>query len=161
MFHNEENEWLGRVKRHEGKLLYDPKFIVHHHRRATIKKFFRQIFNWGHGRGEHIIIEPKNFKAIFLVPMTFVFYLISLIFFRPLWYLAPLGLYILLNIFFTIQIAVKHKNFKSIFVSPWLIFAIHVLYGIGIPLGLTRRSIKPRHVPHYDPQKFQIIKITL
>jgi len=175
MFHNEENEWFERIRRDKkngGNLIYDPKFTIFHHRRTNLKKFIKQIFNWGQGRGEHIIIEPKNFKLSFLVPSIFTIYLISIPLLThiikskfpqipPFTTYTPLIAYFFLNTFFTIKIAIHEKNFKSISITFWLMPTVHITYGISLIIGLLRQTFSPKPIPKFDPKKFELIKIEL
>lgn len=162
MFHNEENEWMARIHADNHQFLYHPGFWVYHHRRPTLYKFLRQIYNWGRGRGEHIILAPKNFRPIFLVPSFFLLYLIALAILPTLRNneitLIPLTTYFILDTITALQLAIRDKTPLSPFVTIWLMPLIHIIYGFSLISGLLRKIFAPRPIPHYDPATFQVIK---
>jgi len=182
---NEENDLLGRI-REEGRsrsgaggpLAYNKNFFVYHHRRDKLKKYLHQIFKWGEGRTLHSIKRPQHFSAVFLVPVAFLFYLISLVWpgstwlslvgtstFLPqnswplasLWYLAPLWLYLLLDLIFSLQVVFAYHKPAAVFVMPWLFPFTHISYALGTLYGLKHFFIKPgRHPAESDHQLTEI-----
>ena len=159
IFPNEENELLGRLQRKGYKLRYDPDFFVYHHRRKNLQGYIKQIFNWGAGRTLHMSGRPAHFNPVFLVPLAFLAYLLTLAFFSPLWYLAPLGLYILLDFAFSVSASIKEGCICTFFMMLWLFPLTHIVYALGLIWGLVRHFRRPPPLP--DPKDFQTIEIEI
>lgn len=153
IYANEENELLGRIVRKGHKLAYNPEFFVYHHRRPTIGKYLKQIVAWGAGRTMHTLKTPAHLDMTFFVPLAFLFYLVSLIIFRPIWYFAPLLLYTFLSIFFAIQISICNKNLLYLIAMPWIFLATHLSYAVGLLLGFFQ-NFQTRKLP--NPETFQV-----
>lgn len=142
LYCNEENELLNRIVQQNKKLFYSKDFFVYHHRRKNIAAYIKQIFRWGIGRTAHMLKHVSHSNPIFLVPLAFVFYLISLILFHPLWYLTPFLLYLILDLIFSIQVVITSKQISSIFVMPWLFLLTHISYGLGLLWGFLEKVFK-------------------
>ena len=153
IYANEENELLGRLVRKGYKLAYNPEFFVYHHRRPTLSKYLKQIIAWGAGRTMHTLKRPDHLDLTFFVPLAFLGYLISLMIFHPMWYLAPLLLYGILAIFFAIQISICHKNPLYLLAMPWIFLSTHLSYAIGLLIGFFQ-NFQKRQLP--NPETFQI-----
>ncbi len=144
---NDENEVLNRIIQKGGNLRYSKDFFVYHHRRKTVSAYIKQIFRWGIGRTMHFFKHTKNVSPIFLVPLVFVLYLISLSVYNPGWYLLPALLYIILALSFALQIAIYYKSPFSVFIMPWLFLITHISYGCGLFWGIILKIYqKPRPI---------------
>jgi succinoglycan biosynthesis protein ExoA len=130
VFPSEENELLNRIQKNGGKLSYNPEFFVYHHRRKNIYAFFKQIFNWGKGRVLHTFQRYQNFSPAFFVPLVFLIYLTCLIFVREFYFYLPLFFYLILVIIFSIQAALRGKNFLYFFPMLFLLPMTHIAYGL-------------------------------
>ncbi|MCC7197738.1 glycosyltransferase [Candidatus Peregrinibacteria bacterium] len=153
IYANEENELLGRLVRKGHKLAYNKDFFVYHHRRPTIGKYLKQIVAWGAGRTMHTLKRPAHLDLTFFVPLAFLFYLLSLTIFSPLWYQAPLFVYFILAILFAIRISISNKNPLYLLVMPWIFLATHLSYAIGLLLGFFQ-NFQHRELP--DPKSFDV-----
>lgn len=154
LYENEENELLGRILRKGNQLAYNPEFYIYHHRRKNIFLYLKQIFNWGKGRTLHSFKQPKHFSFVFFVPAIFLLYLIDLVFYHPTWYIYPLFLYTLINLFFSIKICLEQKKITFFFVMPWLFLLTHLSYACGTIYGLFKIKTK-KELP--DPKSFELI----
>ena len=159
IFPNEENELLGRLQRKGYKLGYDPDFFVYHHRRRNLQGYIKQIFNWGAGRTLHMSGRPAHFNPVFLVPLAFLLYLLTLAFFNPFWYLAPLGIYLLLDFGFSVSASFKAGCICTFFIMLWLFPLTHIVYALGLIWGLVRHFRRPPPLP--NPKDFQTIEIEI
>jgi GT2 family glycosyltransferase len=135
IFPNEENELIARISGKDNLLAYNPDFFVYHHRRKNLAAYIKQIFNWGRGRTLHSVKKPKNFDAVFFVPMLFLFYLASLVWIHNAWYSLPLSMYIILDFIFTVETAVSFKSFESMAMMFWLFPLTHITYALGLFAG--------------------------
>jgi succinoglycan biosynthesis protein ExoA len=159
IFPNEENDLLARLQRLKHKFSYDPGFFVYHHRRNNLGGYVKQIFNWGAGRALHSLNRPSHFNPVFLVPLAFLFYLISLAFFQPFWYLSPLILYLLLDLAFSISAAIRAHRIRPFYVMIWLFPLTHIIYALGLVSGVARHFRRPPELPKEDG--FQTIEINI
>lgn len=105
---------------------------VFHKRRVSFRKFFRQVNTFGKGRVLLSKMHPGSLKAVHAMPMFFVLGNVALVAlasaFLNLWFLLPLGVYIV-AVF--LESLVKNKKisiaFLSIIASYWQLFG----YGTG------------------------------
>lgn len=144
LFPGEDPKFIDDARKNEFKVAYSPKIIVYHKRRQNVKGLIKQIFNYGKTRPmkENFLETLK--KPFFLVPSLFVGYLIFLnikIIFSKLTFfsLLPLVMYFILNLLFSIYESIKNKDFKSIFILPFVFLFIHLSYGIGIIWGYLKK----------------------
>lgn len=112
---------------------------VFHKRKATIKKFFKQLFNFGFVRYPISLLYPDTFKIFFIIPSLFVagnIFLIILAIFIHYLFLLPAVLYILL-IF--IDSLIKNKNLKVALLSVLTSFIQLSGYGAGFFAAFCKR----------------------
>lgn len=140
LYPNEENELFNRLQAKGYKLIYDPKAIVYHSRRSSIKGFIKQNFNYGRGRIEQTLIQPSSFKVLFAVPTIFTLYLVSLPLISNKIFFLPLFLYISISLISSAKISWSKKNLKLLLILPLLFPMIHVPYGLGFIYGLYSRN---------------------
>jgi len=143
LYPNEENEFLNRLSLRGGKIVYDPELIVLRDQRSSLGGFAQQLFRYGRGRMEHMLIAPHFASAIFLAPPMFCLYLGTLVFLHNLLYLAPLIVYLILSLVFTLAIAVRHG--KPSAMRLMIIFPLmHIAYGLGMFVGVASGMRKRR-----------------
>jgi|GEM_PF-106583 len=153
LYPNEENEFLNKVKMRGYKLIYSPGAFIFRSQRSTVAAYARQALNYGRGRMEQIFVLPRPTDAVHFVPTLFLFYLVSLLFFRPDWYLWPLWLYILLAVISSAVLAAGRKKFSYIFYLPFLFLLRHLAYGCGMIWGLMKKAAKEK--PPESPVKIR------
>lgn len=134
------------------RIVYEPKAIVYHHRRASLVKHFRQIGNYGLHRGFFTKRYPANSRKIgYLAVIFYDCYLLLLfliiIFGRshPLFALAlglPLTIYVLATIFDGIIISIRRKNFFMGLLTAPLIISTHFWYGVRYAQGLIIKNLE-------------------
>lgn len=166
VFPNEENELMARISRKGNRLCYEPAFFVYHHRRKTLGKFMQQVFKWGVGRTIHTLKRPAHFSISFFVPIGFLFYIMSLLLIiisgniLPFWYLLPLAVYLMLDIFFVLYSSLRAKNVGMVFVLLWLFPLIHIVYSLGLLWGFGRFSDKNFQKYTVADFKMTVLEIT-
>lgn len=134
------------------KILYHPSIRVYHHRRSVIIPHLQQITRYALHRGNFARIYPKTSLRIgYLIPSFFSLYLISLIFFHPVFYFIPLFLYIfLLLITFTIFLF-NYSSIKLSLLATITIPATHIYYGILFIIGFFSNHLD--FIPHKTNEK--------
>ena len=141
LYPNEENALMDGLQQRGATLLYDPRFIAHRRPRRTIRAFCKMVFNYGRGRAEQFRLHPTPGSALNFVPPLFCAYLalapVLALGLGPVVF-APLGVYLLLVLLQTLASMATRGFIRSILAMP-LLFACHVLYGLGFWRGLTTK----------------------
>ena len=144
--HGQDIEFSHRIIESGAKVLYIDS-PVFHKRRTSIKKFFKQVFNWGVARINLYKIDKKMLEVVHVLPsLGFIFtvlFLLSYLFCPPcrgfLTYCAYFAA------FYLTMIAAfggwKYKSLK-VFGLLFIIAPIQVLgYGIGLVYNTFRRLV--------------------
>ncbi len=123
------------------KILYDPKILVHHHRRPLFKKHLQQIANYAIHRGYFLKRYPKtSFKIGYFAPTLIMLMLLASLFlgmFLDYKFLLILFLYLVLVFIFSIK--------KNIILSFYIFLGIvltHLTYGLNFIKGLLSIKLK-------------------
>ncbi|RQW84197.1 MAG: glycosyltransferase, partial [Geobacter sp.] len=136
LYPNEENELLVRLRRSGWKLIHDPGLAVYRSQRPTFPAFVRQLFGYGRGRAQQILLGGGINIASF-VPVFFLLYLLSLPFLqRPVYYL-PLLCYLVMVLTVAFRAAVTSGKTGPAFLLPLLFPVLHLSYGAGLLSGLA------------------------
>jgi glycosyltransferase involved in cell wall biosynthesis len=128
-----------------GRMIYDPKVVVYHHRRPLFSPHLKQIFNVGVHRGYFFKRYPETSRQlIYLLPtaLTFGFCMgLVLSFFNA----VILGFYLLsFGIFFGIALSsvLNRKDPLGTIVASFGILLTHMAYGTGFIKGLLLDELK-------------------
>jgi len=136
---NQDDDYNFKVTKVGYKIYFDPKVISHYYVRGSIKKLFKQYYQYGYWK----VYVNKKHKTITtvrqLIPLIFVLGIIGgalLSIFIPtfIWvYLSGIGLYILMAIYFGFK--ASKKPVEALKISS--IFPIlHFSYGWGYLVGI-------------------------
>src|SRR3989338_3960692 len=137
LYPGEDPKFISDAKRSGFKIAYSPEIYVYHRRRASIREFARQIFNYGVTRPKKESFKETLKHPSFLIPPIFTIYIpLSLILYNfNTLFAYPLILYAVTNILFSLYECIKNKDIKVLPVLPLLFFIIHISYGIGFIYG--------------------------
>ena len=136
LYPNEENELMVRLRRSGWKLIHDPELAVYRSQRPTFPAFVRQLFGYGRGRAQQILLGGGINIASF-VPVFFLLYLLGLPFLqRPVYYL-PLLCYLVMVLAVAFRAAVTSEKTGPAFLLPLLFPVLHLSYGAGLLSGLA------------------------
>lgn len=142
----EENDLIYRIKEKKGDLGYSDQLFVWHERRAGIKKFFKQIFYYGYGRGQLLVSGSMNGQVIFgLIPLLFLSMILALV----AW---PVTVSILLltwlsTVQFSHAIYFRKIDLKVFFIPVvvWILYILGIFKGTWTSLrGAFREAILQR-----------------
>ncbi|NJD78816.1 MAG: glycosyltransferase [Candidatus Methanoperedens sp.] len=123
----------------DNKVLYFcPNIQSFYFARDNLKKFFRQMTNAGTAKGH--LIRKKYFRFTWIVPSVFISYLILTLMYPNVILFIPLIIYIILNIFFSLNDAIKFKDPSMIIFLPLMYFILHSLIGIGVIFGIIFKN---------------------
>jgi len=134
------------------KILYHPKVIVYHHRRAVLVPHLQQITRYALHRGNFARIYPKtSFRIGYLLPSLLFLYILSFFFYHPTYYLLPLYLYFLL---LSISFLSFLSSGFSLLLSTLATITIpitHLYYGILFIIGFFTKKLD--FTPHKTNEK--------
>ncbi len=131
------------------KIIYDPRILVYHHRRAVFRSHLEQISRYAVHRGYFAKTLPKtSLRPGYLLPTFFALGLIggipaSLIL-RPLWpfYLLALSFYFLLLVITSLKISLLERNLKLGILVGLSIFMTHFTYGLLFIKGFFSKKLR-------------------
>jgi glycosyltransferase involved in cell wall biosynthesis len=141
----EETELHRRIDRMNCKLLYDPHLTVLHYRRTNLRKFFRQQFRYGLGKGMMLRSDPSAFKISDVIALLSVFIPLALI---PTYLLLPdivqfffgflLSLFLIAVATLALYCSIKERK-ASLALFVYLPIIIHIAaQGLGHVAGLLK-----------------------
>ena len=145
LIRGQDMEFNLRLKKAGLKTLLVPEILSYYYARSELKPFCKNNFRnglWAILPFRYTKIMPVSLRH--LVPFIFSLSLFSsaiLSFFLPFFrgiFLLIVGLYSLINIYFSIKIALKKRNIKYLFTIPFLFAALHLGYGLGSIWGAIK-----------------------
>lgn len=152
LIRDQDEEFNYRILKFGGKIFYTPKIISHLQIRPSLKKFWRQYFQYGYFK----VRVAQKVGIIFtwrqLVPAIFVSSLMFtgvMSFFNEffLWlFILIIGLYTIVNFSFSLIISIKKKELKLL---PSLIVSfitLHFSYGLGYLKGIWDFIVFKKHL---------------
>jgi GT2 family glycosyltransferase len=139
----EENALLAELHARGEQMRYDPDLRVFHARRATWRGFARQMFKYGHGRGQLLVRDRSTFRAAYLAPSALLVYLLALAALLPpgvlagRWplALAPLVVYLAGVLAGAMRIAATLRRLHALPLAAALTLTVHACYGLGVARG--------------------------
>ena len=144
MYPNEENEFINRLVNKGYQFLYDPDAYVYRSRRHRFWGFIRQLFHYGSGRADQILVEGLSRQALlFFLPLGLLCYLLFLLFLLAggalsWWMLLPLAFYSVLAILSALQFAIQERSPALVVILPIWYLLMHLSYGTGLLSGFLR-----------------------
>jgi len=116
--------------------------FVYHKRRTSLRRFYKQVFNWGVarvnlGRIDNQMFKPVHFLPAFLIAGFMLIILITPFSFFPkwLWLVILAGMLGVAAIAF-FQSFAKYKNLATSFLSIITLYIQITAYGLGMWKGL-------------------------
>ncbi len=145
--HGQDLEFSRRIVASGAKVIPIPDAKVYHKRRTSLRKFFRQMFNWGVARInltmlDQAILEPLHFiPAIGAVGYSLLTILTLLTRMSLGLWLGATGIAILIFLFIFFDSIRKYKSLKVGFLSPIVSVCQVFAYGYGFTVNYVRRKI--------------------
>lgn len=141
--HGQDMEFSARIYKNGYKVQLIPKAIVYHKRRTSLKRFYKQIFNWGVARINLGQLDKNMLKPIHLLPafivLGFVFLvLLTLLPFDEviyLWIFTFGGMFAIALLAF-IQSFLKYSSIKVSLLSIVTLYIQVFAYGAGLLNGI-------------------------
>jgi len=145
--HGQDLEFSRRIVAHGYKVIPIPEAVVYHKRRTSLRKFFRQMFNWGVARInltmlDQAILEPLHFvPAIASVGYSlFTLFTLATGLTLELW-IGTTGLAALIMLFIFFDSWRKHKSIRVAFLTPVVSVCQIFAYGYGFTVNYIRRKV--------------------
>ncbi|RMF54919.1 MAG: glycosyltransferase [Calditrichaeota bacterium] len=145
--HGQDIEFSHRILESGAKVILIPDAYVYHKRRTSLKKFFRQVFNWGVARINLYKIDKKMLEPVHTLPAvaTLIALLTSLlaVFFTPIRYLflGGLLLWLILTLLSALHAAWQYRHPAMLVLVP-VTMTIQILgYGLGFLTAFVYRVI--------------------
>jgi len=141
--HGQDLEFSRRIVASGAKVISVTDAVVYHKRRTSLRKFFRQMFNWGVARInlaklDNAILEPLHFIPA-IGSVGFIL-LIILSVFSPLIFsiwLISLSTAILILLYIVIDAYFRYKELRTALLAP----VVSVIQVFGYGLGFTASFI--------------------
>lgn len=131
------------------RIRYEPRALIEHHRRPSLKQHFVQLANYGLHRGYFAKRYPEtSLRMQYFMPTLFVLLgtltTVGAIGGNPLgrWLLLLLGaLY-----FFLILLSLTGKPLRLLLAAVCVIFVSHLAYGVSFMRGLIARKLPEERI---------------
>lgn len=145
--HGQDIEFSNRIIKSGEQVVYLRDAVVFHKRRTSLRKFYRQVFNWGVARINLYKIDAAMLEPLHAAPAV-VFWLFLMFtiaaFFLPavfaLWKFAALTALLAL-LFSAVDAAIRWKNVKVGLLTP-IVMPLQIIgYGLGFTIAFVRRAI--------------------
>lgn len=128
----EETELLRRLNKKGYQLKYMNTVYIYRYQRGTVQDLMKQFHHYGRGRMKQVLKFPLPEDVLFVFPVGFIIYSISLLFFHPLWYLFPLSCYFFLGFATSLKASIKYKKIDLLFSMTPIFLIIHLSYAVGL-----------------------------
>jgi GT2 family glycosyltransferase len=126
------------------KILYSPKVVVFHHRRATVRGHLRQTWSFGVHRGHFFRRYPENSRRLLYgLPVALLAYIASIPF---VWFLVPniLVAWLLPLLAYAIAVVAASTTAHERKLMPLVsagVLASHLVYGMGFLRGILSPDV--------------------
>ncbi len=145
--HGQDIEYSHRILNSGAKVIFVADAPVFHKRRTNLRRFFRQVFNWGVARINLYKIDAKMLEPVHALPaiatlLVLLIILLALIWpaFRPVFWTA-FAFGVALIVFSMIDSILMYKEIKPALYLPIVIPAQVFGYGLGFIYNFIRRVI--------------------
>ena len=145
--HGQDIEFSHRIIRSGAQVVFVENAPVYHKRRTSIRRFYKQVFNWGVARINLSVIDPAMLEPLHALPAVFtllvgIFFIMTLLIsaLHPL-FIGGLVFGVLILLFLMIDAALKYKQVKPALLLPVIIPAQVFGYGAGFIYNFIRRKI--------------------
>ena len=128
-------------------MLYIDEAVVYHKRRTSIKKFFRQVFNWGVARInlyklDSSMLEPLH-AAPAVVTVLLILILLTSVILPGMWFFVSrlIGIGLLILLFSGLHAALKYRRISMIYLVPFIMPIQIIGYGLGFSIAFFYRIV--------------------
>ncbi|QWQ39049.1 glycosyltransferase family 2 protein [Gemella sp. zg-570] len=137
----EDNEIHYRIRKNAYKIAYNNSILSYQYTRPNLKGMLKQKYSNGDWIGKVSHVYPKCFSIFHFVPLLFVLAIIAsllLSYFSSIFLVILFSIYFLFIILVSSLAIIKNEFSMTNLLLPFLIFAVHLSYGLGTLLGLIK-----------------------
>ena len=142
---NQDDEYNYRLRKLGAKLLLAADVRSRYYSRGTMKKLFKQYFQYGYWKVRVLQKHPRQMSLRQFIPPAFAASLLAsmgLGLISPLgwWILAGIiGCYLTVNLIASARILLSNRPYQfQFFLLPAVFGSLHLSYGLGFLLGLVK-----------------------
>jgi len=145
--HGQDIEFSNRIIRSGAKVIFVDNAEVFHKRRTNLRRFYRQVFNWGVARVNLYKIDKSMLEPLHLMPamVTFILGLLIILglFFKPLALLLMIGfiLGLVILLISMINSIIMYRQVGPALYLPLVMPAQIIGYGMGFIYNFIRRVV--------------------
>lgn len=142
--HGQDIEFSNRILETGEPIIKVEKAIVYHKRRISIRKFFKQVYNWGVARINLYKIDNKMLEPVHFFPaigtiVSFIFIILAILF--PKIFLPFIILGILILLLMAAHGVFKYRDIKVFIYIPIIVVTQIWGYGFGFINAYIQRII--------------------
>lgn len=146
LVHSQDIEFNLRLKKAGGKILCHPHIVSYYYPLpTTLKSFFLRNYKNGFWAiyplkfTNHLPVSLRHLMPLAAFLSLLVIAALTLFYGRFLWlFIGVIGLYFLLNLFYSWKTAWQKKDFRFGLVMPVVFLSLHLGYGLGSMWGLIK-----------------------
>ncbi|MGD9900913.1 MAG: glycosyltransferase, partial [Calditrichaceae bacterium] len=143
--HGQDIEFSHRIIKSGAKVIFIEEAPVYHKRRTNLRRFYRQVFNWGVARINLYKIDASMLEPLHALPAAGTFLSALVLISAPFWMISKLllmagilsGLLVLL--FSMVDAVRKYRSLAPAFLLPVVMPAQIYGYGMGFIYNYIRR----------------------
>jgi len=145
--HGQDIEYSNRIIRSDAKVVFVDNAAVFHKRRTNLRRFYRQVYNWGVARVNLLTIDRSMLEPLHLLPAIATEISLIILILSPFFSLAHTLLHIgiigwlIILIFSMIDAAIMYRQIKPALLLPIIMPAQIYGYGLGFINNFIRRII--------------------
>jgi glycosyltransferase involved in cell wall biosynthesis len=145
--HGQDIEYSNRIIKSGAKVGFIADSYVYHKRRTSLKKFFKQVFNWGVARINLYKIDKSMLEPLHCFPAiaTILFFIVLLLSIFPNFFqntaILLLSVALTVLILSAIHSVFKYRTVLTFFFVPITMFTQIIAYGIGFIYAFVRRIL--------------------
>ncbi len=145
--HGQDIEFSHRIIKSGARVIFVDTAPVYHKRRTNLRRFYKQVFNWGVARINLYKLDSGMLEPLHALPALATMIVILVLLLAPFWYpafwLAALG-FILANIILIFSVFDSIRLYRSFAPALWLPLVMPAQifgYGLGFIYNFIRRVI--------------------
>ncbi len=145
--HGQDIEFSHRIIKSGARVIFVDSAPVYHKRRTNLKRFYKQVFNWGVARINLYKIDSGMLEPLHTLPALATLLVMLVLALAPFWYpafwLAALG-FILANIILVFSVFDSIRLYRSFAPALWLPLVMPAQifgYGLGFIYNFIRRVL--------------------
>jgi glycosyltransferase involved in cell wall biosynthesis len=137
---NQDDEFHYRARSLDKRIYLNPEIKSYYYPRSSLSKVIKQYFQYGLYKPVVLRKIKSEIKLRHLIPSLFSIYILSLpLAFLTKFYLLPLFVYILIDIYFSIR---AKRNIRIVINSLLIYPVLHLSYGFGFLSGLFKAGVR-------------------